>query len=75
MSRGEIVGVEDGTDVGCHAGAHVQTRDVSLSVLLEMELAALPGYGGENGSTCGGEAAMGIADDEGEAVKASGQKG
>ena len=53
LSRGEIVGVEDGTDVGGHAGAHVQTRDVGLSVLLEMELAALPGDGRENSSTGG----------------------
>ena len=51
VSGGEIVGVEDGTDVGSDAGAHVQTRDVGLSVLLEMELAALPGDGRENGST------------------------
>ena len=74
LGGGEIRAVEDGTDIGCHAGAHVQTGDVSLGVLLEMELAALPRDGGEDGSTGGRESAMGIADDEGEAVKASGLK-
>jgi len=37
-----------------------------------MELAALPRNGGKDGSTGGREAAMGVADDEGESVKASG---
>ena len=40
--------------------------------MLEMELAALPGDGGENGSPGGAEAGMGVADDEAEAVKATG---
>gem|GEM_PF-1481273 len=39
-----------------------------------MELASLPGNGGEDGSTGGREAAMGIANDEGESVEASGLK-
>jgi len=68
----EIRAVVDGTDIGRHAGAHVETGDVSLGVLLEMELAALPRDGGEDGSTGGRESAMGVADDEGETVKASG---
>ena len=59
-------------NVGGHAGAHVEPRDVSLGVLREMEVAGLPRNGGEDGSTGGGEAARGIADDEGESVKASG---
>ena len=42
LSGGEIRAVEDGADVGRHAGAHVETGDVSLGILLEMELAALP---------------------------------
>ena len=68
----EILRVEDGTDIGRHAGTHVEARDVSLGVLLEMELAALPRNGGEDGGTGGRESAMGIADDEGETVKTSG---
>ena len=68
----EIRAVEDGTDIGGHAGAHFETGDVSLGVLLEMELAALPRDGGKDGSTGGREAAMGVADDEGESMKASG---
>ena len=68
----EIGAVEDGTDIGRHAGAHVEARDVSLGVLLEMELAALPRDGGEDSSTGGRESAMGIADNEGEPVKTTG---
>ena len=69
---GEILAVEDGADVCGHGGAHVETRNVGLSVLLKMELAALPRDGRKDGSPGGGEAAVGIADDEGEAVKAPG---
>ena len=38
-----IWGEEDAADVGCDFGAQVEARDVSLGVLLEVELAALPG--------------------------------
>jgi hypothetical protein len=75
LGGGEILRVEDGADVGGHAVAHVETWDISLSVLLEMELAALPRDRGENGSTGSGEATMGIADDEGEAMEAACLKG
>ena len=71
LGGGEIRAVEDGTDVGGDAGAHVEAWNVSLGILLEMELAALPGNGGEDGGAGGGETGMGIADDEGEAVKAA----
>ena len=71
LGGGEILRVEDGADVGGHAVAHIETWDVSLGVLLEMELAALPRDRGENGSAGSGEAAMGIADDEGEAMEAA----
>ena len=39
LGGGEILRIEDGADVGGHAGAHVEPRDVSLGVLLEMEVA------------------------------------
>ena len=74
LSRGEIGAIEDGADVGSHAGAPIETGNISLGVLLEVELATLPGNRGEDGSTGRGEAWMGIADDEGEAVKPSGLK-
>lgn len=64
LGGGEILRVEDGSDVGGHAVAHVETWDVSLGVLLEMELAALPGHRGKDGLACGGHAWMGVADDE-----------
>jgi len=69
------VGVEDGADVGGHALSHVVTRDISLGILLEMELAALPRDGRENGGAGGREAAMGVADDEAESVEATCLKG
>ena len=58
------MGVEDGADVGGHAQAHFGTRDISLGILLEMELAALPRDGRENGGAGRREAAMGVADYE-----------
>ena len=75
MGGGEIRRVEDGADVGGDAGAHVETRDVSLGIELEMELATLPGDGGENGHTGSREPAMGIANDEEEAMEAACLKG
>ena len=67
----EIVGVEDGADVRPHALTHIETRDVGLSIELEMELAPLPWDGRENGHAGGGEPAMGIADNEDEAMKSA----
>lgn len=64
LSAGEIRAGEDGADVCSDTRAHVEARNVSLGVLLEMELAALPGYGGEDGLTCGSHAWMSVADDE-----------
>ena len=69
------MGVEDGADVGGHALSHVVTRGVSLGILLEMELAASPRNGRENGGVGGLEDAMGIADDEAEAVETTRLKG
>ena len=74
LSRGEIGAIEDGADVRSHTGAPIETGNISLGVLLEVELATLPGNRGEDGGTGCGEAWMGIADDEGEAVKPSGLK-
>lgn len=56
LSRGEIRAVEDGADVGSHAGTPIETGNVSLGVLLEVELATLPGNRGEDGGTGCGEA-------------------
>ena len=43
--------------------------------MLEMELAALPGDGGKDGGSGGGETGMGVTDNEGEAMKAAGLEG
>jgi len=51
LSRGEIGAMEDRADVGCHAGAPIDTGNASLGVLLEVELATLPGNRGEYGGT------------------------
>ena len=56
--------VEDGADLFGHIMAHLEARDVGSSVLLQMELAALPGHRGKDGLAGGGHARMGIADDE-----------
>ena len=46
-----------------------------LGVLLEVELAALPRDGGEDGGACGGKAGVGVANQELETVEATGLKG
>ena len=61
---GAVRGEEDAADVGGDFCAQLETRDVGLGVLLEVELAALPGDGGEDGAVGGGEAGMVIADEE-----------
>lgn len=52
-------------------GAHVQPGNVGLGVLLEVELAALPGHRGKDGLAGGGHAGMGVANDELDAVEAA----
>ena len=64
-----VGGKEDAADVGGDFCAQVEARDVGLGVLLEMELAVLPGDGWEDGAACGGEARMVVADEELEAVQ------
>ena len=66
-----VLGEEDAADVGGDFCAHVETRDVGLGVLLEVELAALPGDGWEDGAACGGEAGVVIGDDDLEALEAA----
>lgn len=63
-----VLSEEDAADVGGDFFTHVETRDVGLSVLLEVELAALPGDGGEDGAASGGEAGVVVADEELEAL-------
>ena len=57
-----------------HFLTHLQSWDVGLGVLLEMELAALPWDGREDGVAGGGHAGVGIADDEAGAVEAPGDQ-
>lgn len=71
----EIGAEEDGANVGGDFGPQIEPGNISLGVLLKMELTALPGDGGEDSSSGGGESGMGVADDEGEAVKAAGLEG
>ncbi len=52
-----------------YAGALIQARDISLGILLEMELAALPGHGGEHGGACGAQPGMVVADQQQHSVQ------
>ena len=63
--------VEDVADGPGDLGALLQARDVSLGVLLEVELAALLGDGAKDGLTRGGHAGMIVADDVGDAAQAA----
>ena len=69
---GEAVGtVEHGADLVGDGGALIQPRDVGLGVLLEMELAALPGDAGEHGLPGGPKALVGITDEQPGGVEAA----
>lgn len=50
LSGLKVRAIEDGADVGSDFGAHVKAGNVGLGVLLEMELAALPGDGRIDGA-------------------------
>ena len=63
--------VEDAAEGPGDLGALLQARDVSRGVLLEVELAALPGDGPEDGLARGGHAGMVVADDVGDAAEAA----
>ena len=63
------------TNASGHFLTHFEARDVSWGVLLEMEMAALPGDGGKDGLASGGHARMGIANDETGATEAAGDEG
>ena len=55
---------KDAADVPRHFRALIQARDISLGVLLEMELTALPGDRAKDGFARGGQAGVVVADDE-----------
>ena len=69
---GRTVGAAENTanGFGDH-GALVESRDKGLGVLLEMELAALPRHGGEDGGACGGQAGVSVTDHELDAAEAA----
>ena len=54
-----------------HGGALIQTGDVSLGILLEVERPALPRHGREDGRTGGRQALVLVADDELRGVSAA----
>ena len=62
---------KDTADVTRHFRALIQSGDISLGVLLEMELTALPWGGAKNGFAGGGHAGVVVADDEGDAAQAA----
>jgi len=66
---GSIGSGKDGADIVSHFAQHALSRYVSLRILLQMELAALPGNAAENGLTCGSQTGMGIADNQSHALE------
>ena len=71
LGVGAIRGEEDAADVGGDLGAQIEAWDMGLGILLEVELAALPEHGGEDGAAGGGEAGMVVANEELEAAEAA----
>ena len=68
---GAVGAVEDAADGAGDFRAQIQAGDVSLGVLLEVELAALPGDGGKHRSTSSLEAGVIVAGDVGDAAAAA----
>ena len=60
---GEVFGVEDAADLVGDFLLEVPGGDVGLGVLLEVELAALPGAGVEGGAQGGSESDVGVGGD------------
>jgi len=69
---GQIGGVEDGPQIGRDLGTHRDLGDVLHGILLEVELAALPGNAREAGLPGGFEAGVIVADDPPYAVEPAG---
>jgi len=71
LGGGTVGRVENAPDVLGHFGAQVHPGDVGLGVLLEMKLTALPGDRGEDGGAGGTQAGVVVADNMGDALKAT----
>jgi len=71
LGGGKVWTVEEAADSAGDLSALIQTRDMGLSILLEVELAALPRDGWEDGGACGFEADVVVADDELDAGQAA----
>ena len=63
--------LEDTANGAGDFGTLIQTREVSLGVLLEVELATLPGDGAKDGLTSSGHAGVIVADDERDPAQAT----
>ena len=63
FGMGPVFGVEDTADFSGDLLLEILGGDMSLGVLLEVELAALPGAGVEGGAQCGAEADVGVGGD------------
>ena len=63
--------VEDGADAQGDGLALIQAGDVSLGILLQVELAVLPGHAGQGRPAGGLEAGMVVGDDQADALQAA----
>lgn len=64
LGGGKVWAVEEAADGAGDLSALIQPRDMGLGILLEVELAALPRDGREDGGAGGFEADVVVADDE-----------
>ncbi len=65
LCGGAAGALEDAADGACDIVALLEWGDVSLRVLVEVELATVPRDGAEDGFACGGHPWVVFADDEG----------
>jgi hypothetical protein len=68
---GTVGAVEDAAEGAGHFGPLIQAGDRGLGVLLEMELAALPGPGGKGGPAGRWESGVVVTNDAGDDAKAA----
>ena len=66
-----VMAIKDTADIAGDFGTLIESWDIGLGVLLEMELTALPWDAWEDGGTCGFESEVVVANDELDAAKSA----
>ncbi|TSE24816.1 hypothetical protein Tther_02606 [Tepidimonas thermarum] len=74
LGLGSVGRVEDGAQLGGDGLFGFLAGDELSGILLQMELAALPGHGGKDGAAGGFQAGMIVGDDQSHALETPGEQ-